>query len=49
MMNEQKDEIAKKRERVLSACGIRQPESYNSYEPPKIAVHKKSDEGNSVQ
>jgi len=33
---------------VLSACGIRQPENYPSYEP-KIAVHKKSDDVSSIQ
>lgn len=36
--------MQKKRERVLSACGVRQPYNYNNYESPKIAVHKKSDD-----
>lgn len=45
---EQKDELNKKRERVLSACGLRPPPNlctrfFNKDEAPKIAVHAKNE------
>ncbi len=32
----------------MSACGIRQPENYHNYSP-KIAIHKQTDDTNSIQ
>lgn len=44
MFVEDKEEIAKKRERVLSACGLRPPT--NLYESPKIVSHTKNETPN---
>lgn len=47
LLKEQREEVSKKRERVLSACGVRQPYVctivYNSGDSPRIAVHNKKD------
>lgn len=47
ILKDQKEELNKKRERVLSACGVRQPYLCNSAnnlgDSPRIAVHNKKD------
>lgn len=40
LIREQNQEMSKKKERVLSACGIR---NQNICESPRIAVHKKEE------